>query len=88
MRYADFVDYSTLDPFKERIIEALGPTWANTQHLGVRVMPESLGQPAVLLDARFADGPQLTTPTGCRTCDSSIPARRPAGGPGACVGAG
>jgi phosphoribosylformylglycinamidine cyclo-ligase len=50
MRYADFVDYSTLDPFKERIIEALGPTWANIQPLGVRVMPESLGQPAALLD--------------------------------------
>jgi phosphoribosylformylglycinamidine cyclo-ligase len=50
MRYADFVDYSTLDPFKERIIETLGPTWANIQRLGVRVIPESLGQPAVLLD--------------------------------------
>ena len=50
MRYADFVDYSTLDPFKERIVEALGPTWANIQRLGVRIIPESLGQPAVLLD--------------------------------------
>lgn len=50
MRYADFVDYSTLDPFKTQIIEALGPTWANIQRLGVRIVPESLGQPAVLLD--------------------------------------
>ena len=50
MRYADFVDYSTLDPFKGQIMEALGPTWANIQRLGVRVVPESLGQPAALLD--------------------------------------
>jgi phosphoribosylformylglycinamidine cyclo-ligase len=50
MRYADFVDYSTLDPFKERIVEALGPTWANIQRLGISLVPESLGQPAVLLD--------------------------------------
>lgn len=50
MRYADFVDYSTLDPFKRRIINALGPTWANIEGLGVRVVPESLGQPAALLD--------------------------------------
>jgi phosphoribosylformylglycinamidine cyclo-ligase len=50
MRYADFVDYSTLDPFKERIVETLGPTWANIQPLGMRLIPETLGQPAVLLD--------------------------------------
>jgi phosphoribosylformylglycinamidine cyclo-ligase len=50
MRYADFVDYSTLDPFKERIVEALGPTWTNINPLGIRLIPESLGQPAVLLD--------------------------------------
>ena len=50
MRYADFVDYSTLDPFKRRVLEALGPTWANIEGLGVRVVPESLGQPATLLD--------------------------------------
>ena len=50
MRYADFVDYSTLDPFKERIVKALGPTWANIEPLGIRLIPESLGQPAVLLD--------------------------------------
>ncbi len=50
MRYADFVDYSTLDPFKRRIIEALEPTWGNVARLGIRLVPESLGQPAVLLD--------------------------------------
>jgi phosphoribosylformylglycinamidine cyclo-ligase len=50
VRYADFVDYSTLDPFKGQIIEALEPTWNNIQRLGVRVVPESLGQPAALLD--------------------------------------
>jgi len=50
MRYVDFVDYSTLDPFKRQVIEALGPTWGNVLGLGVRVVPESLGQPAALLD--------------------------------------
>jgi len=50
MRYADFVDYALLDPFKERVIEALGPTWGHIHRLGVRVVPESLGQPAALLD--------------------------------------
>lgn len=50
MRYADFVDYSTLDPFKGQVIKSLGPTWANIIGQGVRVVPESLGQPAALLD--------------------------------------
>jgi len=55
MRYAHFVDYSTLDPFKRRILEALEPTWANIQGLGVRIVPESLGQPATLLDFMDSD---------------------------------
>ncbi|MEA3345219.1 MAG: AIR synthase-related protein [Chloroflexota bacterium] len=50
MRYADFVDYSTLDPFKRRVIETLEPTLSKTERLGVRVVAESLGEPAALLD--------------------------------------
>ncbi len=50
MKYSDFVDYSKLDPFKERVMRALEPTFISIERLGIRVVPESIGEPAALFD--------------------------------------
>jgi len=50
MKYADYVDYSKLDPFKQRIMKMLESTFKNIERLGIRVVPESIGEPATLFD--------------------------------------
>jgi len=50
MKYSDFVDYSKLDPFKERVMRTLEPTFGLVERLGIRVVPESVGEPAALFD--------------------------------------
>jgi len=50
MKYSDYVDYGKLDPFKRAVMEKLGPTFKFIEKLGIRVVPESIGEPAVLFD--------------------------------------
>jgi len=50
MKYSDFVDYSKLDPFKEKLIKYLAPTFKNISKLCISVVKQSIGEPAVLLD--------------------------------------
>lgn len=50
MKYSDFVDYSKLDPFKEKITKYLAPTFKNLLQLRIKVVKQSIGEPAVLLD--------------------------------------
>ncbi|MBO3803074.1 MAG: phosphoribosylformylglycinamidine cyclo-ligase [Candidatus Brockarchaeota archaeon] len=50
MRYSDFVDYGKLDPFKRMALEKLSETFKAPERLGIRVVPESLGEPASLFD--------------------------------------
>lgn len=50
MKYSDFVDYSKLDPFKERIVKYLAPTFANLARMRIRIVQKSIGEPAALLD--------------------------------------
>lgn len=50
MKYSDFVDYSKLDPFKKRVLKVLRPTFDNLKNLRIKVISQSIGEPAVLLD--------------------------------------
>lgn len=50
MKYSDFVDYSKLDPFKEKITKYLAPTFKNLLRLRIRVVKQSIGEPTILLD--------------------------------------
>jgi len=50
MRYSDYVDYGKLDPFKRLALEQLAPSFIGPERLGIRVVPESLGEPASLFD--------------------------------------
>ncbi|MGQ9513715.1 MAG: AIR synthase-related protein [Thermoproteota archaeon] len=50
MRYSDYVDYGRLDPFKRMALEKLSKTLEGPERLGIRVVPESLGEPATLFD--------------------------------------
>ena len=50
MRYSDFVNYSRLNPFKKRILKYIQPTFDNLSCLKIKIVKESLGEPAVLLD--------------------------------------
>jgi len=50
MRYSDYVDYGKLDPFKRLALERLSATFIGPERLGIRVVLESLGEPASLFD--------------------------------------
>jgi phosphoribosylformylglycinamidine cyclo-ligase len=50
MKYSDFVDYKKLDPFKKKVVEFLSPTFKNLNLLNIRLVKQSLGEPAVLFD--------------------------------------
>lgn len=50
MRYSDYVDYGKLDPFKRLALEQLAPSFKGPERLGIRVVLESLGEPASLFD--------------------------------------
>ncbi|MEM3041664.1 MAG: hypothetical protein QXG97_06545, partial [Nitrososphaerota archaeon] len=47
-RYADFVDYSTLDPVKTKALEVFTPTLSNP--LRLRIAVKGLGETAAVLD--------------------------------------
>lgn len=50
MKYSTFVNYKILDPFKREIIKYLTPTFKNLEKFRIRILPASLGEPAILLD--------------------------------------
>ncbi len=50
LRYSDFVDYSKLDPVKRMALEIFEPTLVYPERLGIRIVPETLGQTAVGYD--------------------------------------
>ena len=50
MKYADIEGLEKKDPFKKGIIELLQPTAKNLLKQKIRILPESLGEPAALLD--------------------------------------
>lgn len=50
MRYADIEGLEKKDPFKKGIIDLLKPTVKNLLKSRIHVLPESLGEPAALLD--------------------------------------
>ena len=50
MKYADIEGLEKKDPFKRGIINVLKPTAKNLLKHRIRILPESLGEPAALLD--------------------------------------
>jgi len=50
MKYSDIVDYSKLDPVKKAAIEKFSDTVSRPERLGLRIVPETLGEPAVAID--------------------------------------
>lgn len=50
MKYFEFVDYSKLDPFKKAAVEKFIPQLESIKRLGLRIVPETLGESAVALD--------------------------------------
>jgi phosphoribosylformylglycinamidine cyclo-ligase len=50
MKYADIEGLEKKDPFKKGIIDLLKPTAKNLLKHRIRILPESLGEPAALLD--------------------------------------
>jgi len=53
MKYSDLVDYDKLDPYKEECIRRFQKTLSYPNRLGVRIVPESIGETAVAIDADF-----------------------------------
>lgn len=50
MKYHDLVDYSKLDPVKKAAIEKFRPSINYPQRLGLRIVPETLGESAIAID--------------------------------------
>jgi phosphoribosylformylglycinamidine cyclo-ligase len=50
MKYSDIVDYEKLDPVKKAAIEKFAPTIEKTARLGLKIVQETLGEPAVAID--------------------------------------
>ncbi|MFA4855931.1 MAG: AIR synthase-related protein [archaeon] len=50
MKYSDIVDYSKLDPVKKAALEKFSDTVSRPERLGLRIVPETLGEPAVAID--------------------------------------
>lgn len=50
MKYSDLEGLAKKDPFKKGIIDLLQPTAKNLLKSRIRILPESLGEPAALLD--------------------------------------
>ncbi|MDO8625565.1 MAG: AIR synthase related protein, partial [Candidatus Diapherotrites archaeon] len=55
MRYSDIVDYSKLDPVKRQAITQFGPLMENVAQKGVRILPETLGEPAIAIEISGSD---------------------------------
>jgi len=50
IRYSNFVDYTKLDPVKKMALEIFEPTLKYPERLGLKIVPESLGQTAPIFD--------------------------------------
>jgi len=50
MKYSDIVDYEKLDPVKRAAIESFSGLNKNTERLGLRIVKETLGEPAIAID--------------------------------------
>ncbi len=50
MKYADIEGLEKKDPFKKGLIDLLMPTAKNLSKHGIEIVPQSLGEPAALLD--------------------------------------
>lgn len=50
MKYSDIVDYSKLDPVKKAALEKFSDTVSRPERLGLRIVPETLGEPAIAID--------------------------------------
>jgi len=50
MKYSDIVDYEKLDPVKRAAIESFSPTLGNASRLGIKIVPKTLGEPAIAID--------------------------------------
>jgi len=59
MKYADIVDYDKLDPFKQEAIRRFRETLKYPNRFGMRIIKESVGETAVVLEADFLKGVYL-----------------------------
>lgn len=50
IKYSAFVDYEKLDPVKRMALDIFEPTFSYPERLGIKVIPETLGQTAVAFD--------------------------------------
>ena len=50
MKYHELVDYSKLDPVKKAAIQKFAPSLSNPERLGLRIVPETLGESAIAID--------------------------------------
>lgn len=50
MKYSDIVDYGKLDPVKKAAIQLFSETNEKPSRLGLRIVPETLGEPAIAID--------------------------------------
>lgn len=50
MKYSDFVDYDKLDPVKRAAISLFSGTLEKPERLGLRIVPETLGESAIAID--------------------------------------
>ncbi len=50
MKYSDIVDYEKLDPVKKAAIESFSSTIEKPSRIGLRIVPETLGEPAIAID--------------------------------------
>jgi hypothetical protein len=55
MKYHQFVDYTKLDPVKAAALEKFSETIEHPNRLGIRIVSETLGEPAVALDFLKSD---------------------------------
>lgn len=55
MRYSDDVDYGRINLFKKAMSRAMESTFGIIEKLGIRIVPESIGEPAVVFDFLNAD---------------------------------
>ncbi len=50
IKYSDFVDYSKLDPIKKAALEKFSGTLNEPERLRIKVVAETIGEPAIALD--------------------------------------
>jgi phosphoribosylformylglycinamidine cyclo-ligase len=55
MKYHEFVDYTKLDPVKKAAVKKFTPHLGSIDRLGMRIIPETLGESAVAIELRDAD---------------------------------